>query len=93
MTPTTINRLCAAITDAAIASADVFCEDVVLEATVPNWHDVRPDQDVVRADLYQRDGRIARDTVRCGGGWPASLLAEMEEARLVADRDSGAVGA
>jgi hypothetical protein len=26
------------------------------------------------------DGRIAADTVFCGGRWPASLLAEMEEA-------------
>ena len=30
--------------------------------------------------LTVRDGRIAADTVFCGGRWPASLLAEMEAA-------------
>ena len=30
--------------------------------------------------LTIRDGRIAADTVLCGGRWPASLLAEMEAA-------------
>ena len=30
--------------------------------------------------LEVRDDRIARDQVWCGGRWPASLLAEMEEA-------------
>lgn len=30
--------------------------------------------------LTVRDGRIVRDTVFCGGRWPAELLAEMEEA-------------
>ncbi len=30
--------------------------------------------------LTVRDGRIVEDTVVCGGRWPASLLAEMEEA-------------
>jgi hypothetical protein len=30
--------------------------------------------------LELRDGRIVRDSVWCGGRWPASLLAEMEAA-------------
>ena len=30
--------------------------------------------------LTVRDGRIAADTVMCGGRWPAGLLAEMEAA-------------
>lgn len=30
--------------------------------------------------LTVRDDRIVADTVMCGGRWPASLLAEMEEA-------------
>lgn len=30
--------------------------------------------------LTVRDGRIAADTVFCGGRWPASLLADMESA-------------
>jgi hypothetical protein len=138
MTPTIIDQFCAAITDAAFGSAEVFCEDAVLDATVPNWHFVRRGQDVLRAELsrwfadpgrfetlrrtplpdgelvefdltwvevgvphacrqahvlHLRGGRIARDTVWCGGRWPASLLAEMEEAQQVADRDSDTVGA
>ncbi len=33
--------------------------------------------------LFTVDGdRISRDTVFCGGRWPASLLAEMEAARV-----------
>ncbi len=28
------------------------------------------------------DGRITADTAFCGGRWPASLLAEMEAARV-----------
>jgi len=27
------------------------------------------------------DGRISKDTVFCGGRWPAELLAEMDAAR------------
>lgn len=30
--------------------------------------------------LQLRHGRVARDTVWCGGRWPASLIAEMEAA-------------
>ncbi len=43
--------------------------------------------------LLLRDGRIAQDTVWCGGRWPASLLADMEEAQRAADRASDVVGA
>ena len=32
--------------------------------------------------LTVRDDRIVADTVMCGGRWPASLLAEMEEADI-----------
>jgi hypothetical protein len=35
--------------------------------------------------LDVRDGRIARDTVMCGGRWPASLLAEMRAAQQEED--------
>jgi len=31
--------------------------------------------------LDVRDGRIVRDTVMCGGRWPAALLAEMQAAQ------------
>jgi hypothetical protein len=138
MTPTTIDRFCAAITDASVGSADVFCEDAVLDATVPNWHFVRRGKDAVRAELdrwfadpgrfdtlrrtpipdgelvefdltwieggvphacrqahvlHVRDGRIAQDTVWCGGRWPASLLAEMEAAQHRADRGPDTVNA
>ena len=138
MTETAIDRFCAAIAAAHLGQADVFCEDVVLDATVPNWHFVRRGQGAVRAELSGwfadpgrfdtlrrtplpdgelvafdltweeggvphacrqahvlalRDGRIAQDTVWCGGRWPASLLADMEEAQRAADRASDVVGA
>ena len=35
--------------------------------------------------LDVRDGRIVRDTVICGGRWPAPLLAQMRAARQEAD--------
>jgi len=35
--------------------------------------------------LDVHDGRIVRDTVVCGGRWPASLLAEMQAAQQEAD--------
>ena len=38
--------------------------------------------------LDVRDGRIVRDTVMCGGRWPAALLAEMQAAQQ--EQDSGA---
>jgi len=138
MTETAIDRFCAAIAAARVDEADVFCEDVVLDATVPHWHFVRrgqaaaraelsgwyadpgrfdtlrrtplPDGELVQFDLAWeeggvphacrqahvitlRDGRIARDTVWCGGRWPASLLADMEEAQRAADRDTDVAGA
>jgi hypothetical protein len=138
-TQTPIDHLCAAIAGATIGTAaDVFCDDVVLDATVPNWHFVRrgrravvaelshwfadpgrfealrrtplPDGELVEFDLTWteggvphacrqahvlsvRDGRIARDTVWCGGRWPASLLADMEQAQRAADRASDVVDA
>jgi len=138
MTTTTIDRFCAAVAGAGFGSADVFCEDAILDATVPNWHFVRHGRDAVRAELshwftepgrfdtlrrtplpdgelvefdltwiearvphacrqahvlHLRHGRIAQDTVWCGGRWPASLLAEMEEAQQAADRGVGPVHA
>lgn len=51
MTSSAIDSLCAAITDATIGTADVFCDDVVLDATVPNWHFVRRGRDAVRSEL------------------------------------------
>lgn len=101
---------------------DVFSEDVVLDATVPNWRfsvhgaaalraelgrwyadrgefgDLRrvqlPDGELVEFTLtWQEDGvphmchqahilrlengRVAADTVFCGGRWPAPLIEEM----------------
>jgi hypothetical protein len=131
-TQTSIDHLCAAIAGATVASAaDAFCDDVVLDATVPNWRFARRGRDAVVAELSRwfadpgrfehlrrtvlptgelvefdltweeagvphacrqvhvievRDGRIARDTVWCGGRWPASLLARMEEAQRAVDR-------
>jgi len=138
MTDTVIDRFCAAVAAATLSGADLFCEDVVLDATVPNWHFLRRGQAAVRAELSGwyadpgrfdtlhrtplpdgelvafdlsweeggvphacrqahvitlQDGRIARDTVWCGGRWPASLLAEMEEAQRATDRNSDDVGA
>ncbi|HEY7948035.1 MAG TPA: hypothetical protein VID75_10170 [Acidimicrobiales bacterium] len=138
MTETAIDRFCTAITAATVGQAQVFCSDVVLDATVPNWHFVRRGDEQVRAELARwygdrgrfdtlrrtplpdgelvqfdlaweeggvphacrqvhvlalRDGLIARDTVWCGGRWPASLLADMEEAQRATDRASHAVGA
>ncbi len=137
VTDSAIDRFCAAIVGADLGTVDVFCDDVVLDATVPNWHFVRRGHDAVRAELAHwyadpgdfealrrtplpageliefdltwveggvphacrqahvlelRDDRIVRDTVWCGGRWPASLLAEMEEAQSVFDRTQDVVG-
>ena len=126
-----VDRFCDAITDASMSQADIFCDDVVLDATVPNWHFVLrgsatvrtelsgwfadpgrfenlrrtplPDGELVQFDLSWeeggvphscrqahilevRDSRIATDTVWCGGRWPASLLADMQDAQRAADR-------
>src|SRR5271169_3804227 len=104
----------------AILPAEVFCDDVVLDATVPNWRYCVLGVDAVLAELgkwyadvgrfeavnrsaiddgelveftlsweedgvphachqahvlHLRDGRIATDTVFCGGRWPEPLLA------------------
>jgi hypothetical protein len=116
----------AGIEGAALAE-DVFCEDTVLDATVPNWRFRIQGADAVRDELarwyadagqfgelrriglddgelveftlsweeagvshtchqahilHLRDGRIASDTVFCGGRWPAPLLVQMEQAQL-----------
>lgn len=127
-----IDTFTQAIEQATMADADVFCSDVVLDATVPNWRFVARGADPVRAELADwfadrgrfdelirvplpdggelveftlvweengipfachqahrialREGRIATDTVFCGGRWPASLLAEMEAAQQATDR-------
>jgi hypothetical protein len=130
-TTSTVDRFCEAIAGATVDEDDLFCEDVVLDATVPHWHFVRRGHDAVRAELAHwfsdlgrfeslrrtplpdgelvelelswteggvphacrqahvlevRAGRIARDTVWCGGRWPATLLAEMEDAQRAYDR-------
>jgi hypothetical protein len=137
VTDSAIDRFCAAIAGATLGAADVFCEDVVLDATVPNWHFVRrghvavrdelshwyadpggfdtlrrtplPNGELVEFDLTWVEGgvphacrqahvlelraeRIARDTVWCGGRWPASLLAEMEDAQRHFDGAQAVVG-
>lgn len=131
-----VGALLAGIEGAALNDG-IFCEDVLLDATVPNWRfrvqgavsvreelgrwyadpgrfgDVRrnaiDDGELVEFTLnweeegvphmcHQahvvrlREGRIASDTVFCGGRWPESLLAQMQDAHLAAERggaDSG----
>jgi hypothetical protein len=112
---------------------DIFCEDVVLDATVPNWRFQAHGAKAVRDELGRwyadlghfgelrrnsigggelveftlswqeagtlhtchqahvimlRDGRIASDTVFCGGRWPEPLVVQMEEAQLAAERSA-----
>ena len=120
-----VDRFLDAVTAAAIPRCDAWADEVLLDATVPNWRFTRRGAAAVR-DEYRNwfahagrldglrrmavaggevveytvsweedgvphaahhvhildvvDGRIARDTVMCGGRWPASLLAEMEAA-------------
>src|SRR5271155_5643056 len=65
MTETAIDRFCSAIAAADLGKADVFCQDVVLDATVPNWRFVRRGQGAVRAELsgwFVDPGRF--DTLR-----------------------------
>ena len=111
--------------ESASIPPDVFHEDVMLDATVPNWRFTVRCADAVKAELGRwyadpgqfaevrrsevtggelveftlgweengvahichqahvlqvRDGRVAADTVFCGGRWPASLIAEMQAA-------------
>jgi hypothetical protein len=120
-----VGRFLDAVAAASIATCDAWADDVVLDATVPNWRLARSGDEAVRAEysgwfahagrldglrriataggevveytvsweedgvphaahhvhiLDVADGRIVHDTVMCGGRWPASLLAEMEEA-------------
>jgi hypothetical protein len=132
-----VGAFLAGIEGAAVPD-DIFCEDALLDATVPNWRfrvqgagsvqaelgrwyadsgrfeDVRRnaiddgelveftlswEEDGVPHMCHQahvvrlREGRIASDTVFCGGRWPESLLAQMQDAQLavegVAVPDSG----
>ena len=125
-----IGEFLAGIENAALPP-EAFCDDVVLDATVPNWRFSVRGSDAVRAELgkwyadlgrfdelerrpiddgevvefslswqedgvphschqahliHLRDGRIASDTVFCGGRWPGPLLAEMAEARRAAEQ-------
>jgi len=120
--------------EGAALPADVFCEDVVLDATVPNWRFRVHGAAAVRDELGRwyadvgrfgelqrkridggelveftldwdeagvphschqahvlrlRDGRIAGDTVFCGGRWPESLLVQMERAQRELDAVPG----
>jgi hypothetical protein len=120
----TVDEFIAGIEAGSIADR-VFCADVTLDATVPNWrYSVRgavavveelgkwyadpghyetlrrtalPDGELVefalqweehgvlhkchQAHILQlHNGRIAKDTVWCGGRWPAPLVAEMQSA-------------
>ena len=115
----------AAVEAGAMADCDVWTDETVLDATVPNWRFRLVGAAAVRGEyarwfadpgrfevlrrlptadgavveytlawsqdgvphaahhvhlLAVRDDRIVSDTVICGGRWPASLLAEMEEA-------------
>ena len=126
---TAIDRHLAAIETGTAPGEDVFADDVLLDATVPNWRfrllgeaRVRKqierwfscpgqfdtiertplaDGELVRFELsWMENGnpyachqmhritvdgdRIVGVTLFCGGKWPAALLAEMEEALVVA---------
>lgn len=123
-TSSPIDRLLAGIEAGAIPG-DVFSDDAVLDATVPNWRFSVHGGEAVREQLagwfadpgrfltlertaltggelveftltwtedsgehtcHQAhvlrlaDGRVASDTVFCGGRWPAALVAEMQAA-------------
>jgi hypothetical protein len=137
LTKDPVGAFAAAIENAQMAGAGIFCGDVVLDATVPNWRfrvqgasavgtelsrwfadpgqfeELRrtplPDGEILEFTftweeggvphachqahiLTIRGGRIGADRVWCGGRWPASLLAEMEEAQRAADRERAVVG-
>ena len=120
-----VTALLAAAQTGQPVPSDMLTDDVVLDATVPNWRFTCRGAERVRdqfAEWYADpgefeslmrtpipggelvefvltwseagvpyaahqahviqvvDGRIAKDTVFCGGRWDAGLLAEMEEA-------------
>ena len=120
-----VDALLTAITSATIAETDVFADDAVIDAVVPNWRfpirgaaairaefgdwyadpgrfeELRrtpvPDGELVEFTLGWDEGgvphaarqihvltvegeQIVADRVWCGGRWPASLRAEMDEA-------------
>lgn len=114
-----------AVAAADIEKADVYAEEAVLDATVPNWRTRVEGAQAIKAEyakwfsapatfvaleripvpggelviyehefvedgvrhrghhahhLVVRDGKIAADTVWCGGKWPEPLLGEMAAA-------------
>jgi ketosteroid isomerase-like protein len=120
-----VATLLAAVQAGQPVSSQTLADDVVLDATVPNWRFALRGAERVRdqfahwyadpgefenlsrtpipgGELVEfiltwneagvpyaahqvhvieiADGRIAKDTVFCGGRWDAGLLAEMEEA-------------
>jgi hypothetical protein len=63
--PNAVDRFCGAITAAAIDRTDLFTDDAVLEATVPNWKFTARGAAAVRSELggwYADPGRF--DTLR-----------------------------
>jgi len=130
-----VDDFLAAVVAGSIESCDAWADDVVLDATVPDWRfrkngvaavkeeyahwfadpgrfeELRripfPDGEVVEYLLTWvengvphaarhvhlldvRGGRIAGDTVVCGGRWPAALVARMQAAQQ--EEDSRASG-
>ena len=120
-----IGEFLQAVQGAAIRETDVYAEDAVLDATVPNWRLKAVGPQAIKAEyakwfsdpttfvaleripvpdgelviyehewmqdgvrhrghhahhLVVRDGRIASDTVWCGGKWPEPLLNRMAAA-------------
>ena len=114
-----------AVETTAIDEADVYAEDAILDATVPNWRLRAVGPQAIRAEytkwfsdpvtfvaleripvpdgelviyehewmqdgvrhrghhahyLVVRDGKIAADTVWCGGKWPEPLLNDIAAA-------------
>ena len=60
MTITAIDEFTVAIEQATMASAAVFCDDVVLDATVPNWRFTVRGADAVRTELARWYGAPGR---------------------------------
>jgi hypothetical protein len=124
-----IGEFLKAVEAAAVNEADVYAEDAVLDATVPNWRLRAVGPEAIKAEYAQwfsdpvtfaaleripvpggelviyehewvqdgvrhrghhahhlvvRDGKIASDTVWCGGKWPEPLLNEMAAAGATA---------